>query len=327
MKKLLAFSLMLSIAFTMLACTITENNPNNEDQDNENNDFVVQTNPMDSDKLPSLSTSSDPDNSTNQPTNPNTTDKPDTPSITVKENIIFNENDIQVTLKSIEYDAIWGYSLKVNIVNNSTQNITINTENSCVNGFKISTYLGCDVAAGKKANDTITFDDSSLALAQIKVIHTIEFVLNIYDSDSYEDICKSGTIKITTNTTAVNPEFDNSGVTILDDENARIVIQKLTEKDSWDDYNLIVYFENKGKRELYFDLEDISVNDYMIDTYLFLSSLNPGQKVVASISISESDLIENEIDEIEYIDIRFSITDWSNWDFEYTTDSITLTFN
>lgn len=109
-------------------------------------------------------------------------------SATISETVMYEENDVKITATGLNYT---GYSVEVELTieNNSSKNLSFYSNTmgySCnsVNGYMISDgYLNCDVAAGKKANDSLSFGYNSLMLYGINKIADIEIGFDISDED------------------------------------------------------------------------------------------------------------------------------------------------
>ncbi len=145
--------------------------------------------------------------------------------VSIQEEVIFDQNDIKVTAKSLDpTGSIFGATVAVLIENNSSKNITVQARNSAVNGVMVDTLFSCDVTAGKKANDAITFSASDLKRAGIEVIKEIQFQLHFFNAESWDTIVDSDPIIITTDADpSFVQEYDDSGVVLLDTKGFRIV--------------------------------------------------------------------------------------------------------
>jgi uncharacterized repeat protein (TIGR02543 family) len=111
--------------------------------------------------------------------------------------IAIDENGIKVVVKKLDSeDSFWGADVLVYIENNTAQDVTIQVRDVSVNGFMLSPVFSCDVLAGKKAFDSITFFESDLADNDITDIITIELSFHIFDADSWDTIFDSDTITI-----------------------------------------------------------------------------------------------------------------------------------
>jgi len=94
-------------------------------------------------------------------------------------------------------DSFWGSDVYVYAENNTDADLTIQTRDVSINGFMVEPIFSCDIAAGKKAYDTITFMETDLQDNSITDITELELKFSIFDSDSWEDILNTDIIKIT----------------------------------------------------------------------------------------------------------------------------------
>lgn len=112
--------------------------------------------------------------------------------------LTLDKNNIKVITKKLDSaNSIWGADVYLYIENNSTDNITIQLRNVSVNGFMIDPIFSCDVVSGKKAFDAITFMESDLTNNDIKKIEELEFNFHVFDSNTWDTIFDSETIKVT----------------------------------------------------------------------------------------------------------------------------------
>lgn len=246
-------------------------------------------------------------------------------NVILDEQVIFEKDGIRITVKSLVMDEFWGPGIKVLIENDSTQNITVQTRNCSVNGLMLEPMFSCDVAAGKKANDTMQFMNSDLDDAQISVIANIEFLLHIFNSDTWDDIVVSDII--TLNTSAVNytQVYNDSGFVAYDSSGIKIVIQKLNSEDSFWGSDVYVYVENNTSANITVQARDVSIDGFMVDP-MFSCDVAAGKKAYDTITFLESDLEENDITDITELELKFHVFNSNTWNGIVDTDIITVTF-
>ena len=114
--------------------------------------------------------------------------KPFDRSGTIGETVLVDENEVRITATGLAYTD-YGVTLVLAIENNSGKNLSfisgsIGYSRNSVNGYMVEEgYLNCDVSAGKKANDGITFDYDALMLYGITEIADLEVAFDITDED------------------------------------------------------------------------------------------------------------------------------------------------
>ena len=95
-----------------------------------------------------------------------------------------------------ENESIFGPSIVTYIENTGDKDITVQTRDVSINGFMASAIFSCDVLAGKRAVDTITFMESDLEENEITAIEDIELSFHIFDSDDWKTIVDTEIVKI-----------------------------------------------------------------------------------------------------------------------------------
>ncbi|MFA7673594.1 MAG: hypothetical protein WCY62_07050 [Clostridia bacterium] len=104
--------------------------------------------------------------------------------------IVYNENNIKIVAKYLDFsDSIWS-NLIFYIENNSTHKISITEKNVSVNGFMMDTILGMNVTLvnNKMAIASLELSRSKLMEAEITEITEMEFILEIRFDDTYERV-------------------------------------------------------------------------------------------------------------------------------------------
>lgn len=107
---------------------------------------------------------------------------------TITETVLVDECDVRITATELSYSD-YSAELALTIENNSEKDLSFTSNTvgygcNSVNGYMVKDgYLNCDVAAGKKANDTISISYDTLMLYGIFEIADMEVGFNISDSD------------------------------------------------------------------------------------------------------------------------------------------------
>ncbi len=255
-----------------------------------------------------------------------TTTQPVSNEVSLPEQVIFEQNDIKITVTGLDNSGFWGPAVKLLIENNSTQNITVQTRNCSVNGIMVDPLFSEDVASNKKANTSIDIFSSELKAAGVSTIKDIEFYFTIFDAESWNTIVDSEVISLTT---SADPSFvqtyDDSGFVAYDKNGVKIVAKKISSEDSFWGAELYLYIENNTDKNITVQSRDVSVNGFMIDP-IFSADIVSGKKAFDSLTFFDSDLEENEITDIVDLELKFIISDMESWHTLEETEIISIHF-
>ena len=253
------------------------------------------------------------------------TQTPVSADITIDETEIYNANGIVITATEIS-ESWLGTEITINITNDSTQNIIVSSRDLSVNGYMMPlSGLYCDVAAGKKAVESLTLSYSELAQAGIETIADIEFALNIYNSDTYVDIDNTSLIKLSTSAAPgfVQP-IDDSGDVLYDANGIRVICKGLKNDTLWEGA-LVFYIENNSGSYVSVYSENVSVNGYMVDDAMWADLRSQTRCIDSMYLLSFENIGLEGIDDVENIEFSLNIVD-EYWNLIATTDIISLDF-
>lgn len=107
---------------------------------------------------------------------------------TIQETVLYEENGVKIIATDLVC-SLTGAEISLTIENNSAQDLSFSSGTlgySCnaVNGIMVDDgYLNCDVAAGKSANETVSFSSQELLLYGIDRVADFQLGFTITDSD------------------------------------------------------------------------------------------------------------------------------------------------
>ena len=116
-----------------------------------------------------------------------------TPSNENNNSIIYEDEIVKITYTGIEES--YSTDVKLTIENLSDQGITVQARDVSINGIMVNPIFSCDVVAGKKANDSMSF--YSLEDDGIDKIETMELSFHIFDEDSWDTIVDTEPVSYT----------------------------------------------------------------------------------------------------------------------------------
>ncbi len=82
-------------------------------------------------------------------------------------------------------DSTWGYTVNLFLVNKTDKKLTFSMDEVSVNGFMADPYYAMSVGAGKSAFGSVIWSESSFKDNDIENVEEIEFMLRVYDYDSW----------------------------------------------------------------------------------------------------------------------------------------------
>lgn len=245
--------------------------------------------------------------------------------VAIDEQVLFDSNDIKITATGME-DGLFGTELKLSIENNSSQGITVQANKANVNGYMVTTIMSAEVAAGKKTNDSLTFETSGLKECGIESIATMEFSFHIFDTESWEDIVDTDMIKIETEAAgSYTQTYDDSGEVLVDTNGVKIVGKGLSTDDSFWGPGVILYIENNTNEDVTIQVRDVSINGTMVDSTMS-EDVVAGKKAISAVQFFSTDLEENSITDIKDVELYFHIFNMDSWDTIFDSDVISIKF-
>ena len=246
--------------------------------------------------------------------------------ITIEKQILVDQNDIVITAEKYVTDSFWGDGVKVLLENNSNKDVTVSCNALIVNDYMITDLFVSEIAAGKKANDTIYLSSSELEAAGIDTVGKIEIYFHVYDSSSYDNIFDSDCVTIQTSEYSNMDTTPNDvGAELYNEGGIRIVGKAVDENSFWGTA-VLLYCENESGRNVGISVDDLSVNGFMMSP-LFSTTVYDGKKSIDDITIFSTDLEENGIESIEEVELKFHIYDAETYSTITDTDPIVFSVN
>ena len=237
---------------------------------------------------------------------PANTEAPGDPEITIAERVIYEGDGVAVTVKGME-EGWMGTDIKLLVENNSDRNIVLSGNNFVVNGVTMSGYLYIDVAAGKKANGTLTLYSDSLDVAGISQIgDVITCDGQIYDSDSYETLTAVSMEIVSSLGRDYTQEMDDSGEVLYETNGVKVIAKVVA--DEFYGKSLVLFVKNDSDKKVTVQADNISVNGFMVTGWMY-DLVWPGTVRFCTLDMLDTDFEENGITEIENICFTISLID------------------
>lgn len=111
--------------------------------------------------------------------------------------LLVDENGIKITVKEVDSEnSFWGADIYIYVENNTETDVTVQAANTSINGFMVEPYFSCDVTAGKKAYDTITFMESNLEENNITSIDSMDISFHVFNTEDFNTIFDTDTLSV-----------------------------------------------------------------------------------------------------------------------------------
>ena len=245
----------------------------------------------------------------------------DNDDVTVAEAVLYDQEGVKITVTGME-TSFNGVDVKVLVENNTMKNLAVSCDNFVVNGITMYGYMYIDVAAGMKSNDSIFFSNEDLSQAGIEKLSTIEsYNAHLVDTDTYMTI-KEINFDITTSAIDYFQLLDESGAVLYDQKGLTVIAKTITE-EYYGGCAVVLVKNNTGK-DIIVQADDLSVNGFTI-TPLCSADIRNGSARFVEIDVTETDLEENGIEEIENITFTLSAINPKTFSDYFETDRLEMT--
>lgn len=237
---------------------------------------------------------------------------------TLSDYVVVDNADFTFTIKSINPNGDWGFTLNVFCENKTDKTLMFSWDNVSVMGFMVDPFWASEVAAGKKSNNSISFSYDELDAIGMEAVDDITFTLHVSDSDSWfadpvlnEEFSIYPTGKSIQEITYPTRKTEANEVVLYDTDEYSFII--LSSETDGGDYLLHCYLDNKTGHEITFSMDDVSVNGFMADPF-WGASVPAGKKLYTTVDFYESILEENGITSVEEIEFTLRISNAETWD-------------
>ena len=230
--------------------------------------------------------------------------------ITLKNEMLVDNELFSITAKSIDEDSEYGYTVYLLIENKSPdKTYTFNIQKGEVNGVEVNLYTVIFVNPGKKANTSVIIDD--LKEYGIEEYTDIELTVDVtegkYTYDEPYTMSESIHIYPYGKENAGKFVYEaKAGDQVLVDNEYVTVIYTGDNKENELGYSINLYIVNKTDKDITVSGDDMSINGYMVGADFF-KDVSAGKVSLSNIQWYEETFKENDIDESKINDIEFSL--------------------
>ena len=229
----------------------------------------------------------------------------------IAETVMVDENGVRITATGLNYTN-YSVELALTIENNSGKDLSFISGSlgySCnsINGYMVSEgYLNCDVADGKKANETISFSYSGLMLYGIDEIADIEIGFDISDEDynhtysgprqvrtsafdgyDYSEDRYQNAITDRATMNAYGYDITHFSQENLYNVNDITLLSSGVMVNQDGETSLLLELENRTEDMVYLSTSDIALNGLVVSSSTWSSTaINPGKRCIIVVELS-----------------------------------------
>lgn len=244
-------------------------------------------------------------------------------AVTIEEQTLVDQDGIVITAQEYVSDSIWGDGIGVLIENNSEKNMSVGCTALIVNDYMITDLFAAEVAAGKRANETIYLSSSELQAAGIDAVGKVEIYFHAYEMETMEDIFETDCVTIQTSAYENMDTTPNDMGTEIYNEGGIRIVSKAVDEDSFWGTAILLYCENTSGKNAGISVDNMSINGFMMDPF-FSTTIYDGKKSIDDITVLSSDLEENGITSIDDVELQFHIYDADTYDTIADSEPIKL---
>lgn len=189
----------------------------------------------------------------------------DVPNVVAGE--IYNNDGIRITVDDagLSYGE---YTVLMTVHNETDQNISVSMDLVSANGYMVPYGVYHDIRAGRSEQTYITFYSHELEKAGITQVADVAFVLDVYETDSYEEIVVREPVAFQTDYDgSAEAAVDISGLELYNDGSFRVILRDIM-LDDYGDCELDLYMENLSGSTVNVYSGEVAVNGEAVSGYI-----------------------------------------------------------
>lgn len=236
--------------------------------------------------------------------------------------VLVDNDDFTMTLTGYDPEGSWGPTFEALVENKMDKDAYFGLRNIVVNGVMCSPAWSENVPAGKKTYTEISWFAEDLEGVGINYIESVRGQLNVYDSETYDDIYW-GDVSWNVDTSdqtgpSVEQVVSESGFVAQDLLSTDEFLIRAIDYDPQGGYNedqpsITLYVENHTDKIAWFNLDDVSVDGFMCDPYWGMD-VAPNAAAYSRCYWSQDALASSHIDEIGVVEFTAEVTDDDTWE-------------
>ena len=233
------------------------------------------------------------------------------------EQTVLDNDKCAITVTGVESKSS-SFVLKTHLENKSAdQTFMFSVTDAYLNNVQFAPLFAQEVAAGKNANQDMTFFlntlDDGISLGSI---NDVQLALRVYDSNDWTaDAVAEEIVHVyplgEENVAPFERESQPSDIVLANEDSLAVTVVGF-DPDALGGYAVKAYLQNKSDVEIMFSIDEASINGTMANP-VWAKSLAPGTSGFADITWYDTVLEESGIDSVETIEFLLKARDANDW--------------
>ena len=216
---------------------------------------------------------------------------------TIDETVLVDKDGLKIIAKELIKEKLYGndeFAVKLEITNNTGSDLSVSSCNTYVNDFAIDTDMYTNISNGNTASPLLFLRKKEIEKSHIDTIAKIETRFKVSTFSSKTDM----TTIITSSGENFDYSFDASGEVIYDNKNIKVVV-KDTYKYNDTTYTEF-YIENNSDEIVNVELNKVLVNGEDESVYLNALPVYQGKRCLALLEYNNEELTPDNINELSF---------------------------
>lgn len=290
MKKILALLLMLAMLLSLAACGGDESNSDDDE---------------DEDEISDKDRNDDDDE-----------DEDDDRDLFDLKNLSFDgltaiDNDVcKIEVTDLEYDEYLGYDFTISLENKTEGELTFTYESASAHGVQLNSLsLYSSVLAGEKVNENVQIKEPELEACGFYKLSAIE-VTFVVENEEYDEVARETVTLYPYGEDAAAEDFaraeQEDDFLLIDNEYITVIAYDHETDELYDAFVLKYYVINKTDAIIWFNIEDVWVNDCEFSA-IDIEEIYPENAWFGELIVWDTELEENNVEKVEKIDFTVEV--------------------
>ena len=222
----------------------------------------------------------------------------------------FKKDGLSVTLNDILYENLLTW-FSFDVKNDTNKPCKISVTDLSINGIMYQGTIEETVDFNSSKKFYFEISNEWFNTFFIESIKDVEFTIRILDEASTE-IANSDVLKALTDAPKkYEQKYDNTGITVYENDGVRILSQGLKKSKYSDDSELCFFIENDTDTHFFVIADEVYVNNILF-TPTFIVSVGKNKKAAESILFTKEELSNANVDKISSVKVTFKAIDKSS---------------